>query len=145
MKKILFTVPLLVLIILITAYKPEATNNEGINFFKGSWKEAVQKAQKENKPIFLDLYATWCAPCKLLKLNTFSNKKAGEFYNNSFINVSLNGEVGDGALLAAKFQIRGYPTLIYLDKRGNPILYTDGYIKPADFIKVGKAAVEKHK
>lgn len=89
------------------------------------------------------LYATWCGPCNLLELITFSNKKAGEIYNDSFINVSLNGEGREGALLAAKYKIKGYPTLIYLDKNGNPILYKEGFVKPVDFIKIGKAVVEK--
>jgi len=103
----------------------------------------VQKARKENKPIFLDIYASWCVSCKLMKMNTFSNQKTAEFYNRSFINISLNGEEGDGAILAAKYQIKGYPTLIYLNKNGYPILYTTGYMPPRKFIEIGNAAVKK--
>ncbi|MFA6947150.1 MAG: thioredoxin family protein [Pedobacter sp.] len=138
---------LLIIIIplLIAAKKPEAIRKNGIHFFSGSWEEAIQKAQKENKPIFLDLYATWCGPCKLLKINTFSNKSVGELYNNSFINVSLNGDEADGALLAAKFQIRAYPALLYLDKNGSPVIYAEGYIKPSDFIRTGKEAIQRFK
>lgn len=135
MKNILLIIFLLPLSILISSSKPESKS--GIKFFKGTWEEAVQKAQQENKPIFLDIYAIWCGPCNLLELITFSNKKAGEIYNDSFINVSLNGEGREGALLAAKYKIKGYPTLIYLDKNGNPILYTEGFVKPIDFIKIG--------
>jgi len=80
-----------------------------------------------------------------MKMNTFSNQKSADFYNRTFINVSLNGEEGDGAVLAAKYQIRGYPTLIYLNKNGNPILYTAGYIKPRKFIEIGGVAVKKIK
>lgn len=80
-----------------------------------------------------------------MKLNTFSNKKTAEFYNRSFINISLNGEEGDGAVLATKYQIREYPTLVYLNKHGIPILYTTGYISPRKSIEIGKAAVKKSK
>lgn len=80
-----------------------------------------------------------------MKINTFSNKKTADFYNRSFINISLNGEEGDGAILAAKYQIRAYPTLIYLNKHGYPILYTTGYISPRKLIEVGNAAIKKNK
>jgi thioredoxin 1 len=53
-------------------YKVPA-NKEGIHFFEGSWSEAVKKSKAENKPIFLDVYATLCGPCKLLKRITFSD------------------------------------------------------------------------
>lgn len=133
------------LLVSTAAKKPDTTDQKGIIFFKGSWEEAIKKARKENKPIFLDIYATWCVSCKFMKVNTFSNKKTAEFYNRSFINVSLNGEEGDGALLAAKFQIREYPTLIYLNKDGYPIVYATGYLSPRKFMLIGNAAVKKNK
>jgi len=143
MKKFLFFIPIAAIVLLMAAKNPES--KEGINFFKGTWKEAVQKAQRENKPIFLDIYATWCGPCKMLKRNTFSNKKVAAFYNETFINVSLDGEEGDGAVLASKFQIIGYPSLLYFDKNGKPLLYSAGYVQPGEFIKMGKDAAEKNK
>ncbi len=117
---------------------------EGLNFFEGSWKEAVQKARDKNKPIFLDIYATWCGPCKMLKRNTFSNAKVAEFYNNSFINVSLDGEQGDGSVLANQLKIIGYPSLLYFDKNGNPILYSACYVEAGEFIKMGKEALRRN-
>ena len=78
-------------------------------------------------------------------MKTFSNKKAADFYNRSFINISLNGEEGDGAMLAAKYQIRAYPTLVYLNKQGYPILYTTGYVSARKLIDMGNAALRKNK
>lgn len=141
----MFTLTLLVLLVSTAAKNPGATDQKGIVFFEGTWKEALMKARKENKPIFLDIYASWCVSCKLMKFNTFSNKKIAEFYNRSFINVSLNGEEGDGAILAAKYQIREYPTLIYLNKNGSPILYATGYLSPRKFMGIANAAVKKNR
>ncbi|MBW6479654.1 MAG: thioredoxin family protein [Bacteroidales bacterium] len=47
----------------------ENGKNEGMVFFTGTWDEALAQAKKENKLIFLDIYASWCAPCKMLKNN----------------------------------------------------------------------------
>ncbi|MEO8861358.1 MAG: thioredoxin family protein, partial [Ginsengibacter sp.] len=63
MKKILLLITITTVIFLMAAKNPEP--KEGLNFFEGTWKEAVQKARDENKPIFLDIYATWCGPCKM--------------------------------------------------------------------------------
>lgn len=37
--------------------------------------EALAKAKAENKPIVLDLYAEWCAPCRKLERLTFPDPK----------------------------------------------------------------------
>lgn len=121
-------------------------DKKGIKFMEdSSWKAVVAKAQKENKPIFLDISATWCGPCKMLKLFTFTNKGVGAFYNENFINVSLDGEKGEGVQLAAALGLTGYPSLYFFDKNGKPVLYTMGYLKPDELIKAGKAALDKLK
>lgn len=38
--------------------------NQGIQFADLTWQDALKKAKKENKIIFVDIYATWCGPCK---------------------------------------------------------------------------------
>lgn len=107
--------------------------------------EAVAKAKNENKPIFLDIYAIWCGPCKLLKKQTFVDKEVVKFYNTNFVNVSLDGESSDGAVLAQKYQIPGYPTLIILDNKENPLYATAGFMHPKDFLKFGKEGLKKFK
>jgi len=97
-------------------------------------------AKKENKLIFLDVYATWCGPCKKLKSKTFSDKEVGDFYNQTFINVALDGEKGEGLELARKYGVRGYPTLLFIDANGKVVSGTSGYHNPSEFIALGKAS-----
>jgi len=118
-----------------------SASDKGIQFFQATWQQALQKAREENKPVFLDIYAAWCGPCKLLDRHTFSDNSVGTYYNAHFINVSLDGEQGEGEALATKYAIRGYPTLLFLDKNGSLIWQDAGYRGPKDFIKTGKAAL----
>ncbi len=115
----------------------------GIEFHQGSWREALEKAKQEKKPIFLDVYATWCGPCKMLKARTFPNDKVGEFYNANFINVTVDGEKGEGLELARKYKVRGYPTLLYIDSDGKVIAQTSGYRNPKQFIQIGEQVINR--
>jgi thioredoxin 1 len=125
------------------AKETETKKEKGIEFHKGSWSEALKKAQQEKRPIFLDVYATWCGPCKLLKARTFPNNEVGEFYNANFINVAVDGEKGEGLELARKYKVKGYPTLLFIDSEGNIIAQTAGYRNPKQFIQIGKQVINR--
>lgn len=117
----------------------DSGKHEGIQFFEGSWDEALTLAKKENKLIFLDVYASWCGSCKLLKANTFPEKEVGQYFNENFINLTLDGEKGDGIKIARQLNVRAYPSLFMLNTDGEPIVYFAGYLKPAELIELGKA------
>jgi len=116
------------------ANKAAAINKEaGIKFIEQDWDKALKAAKDEKKLVFLDIYATWCGPCKMLKQYTFTDSAVGDFFNKNFINVSVDGEKGVGPQLAQQYAIKGYPSLIVADETGKAVLYTAGYI-PADVL-----------
>ena len=114
-----------------------------IVFIENSFDEALKQGKLQNKYIFVDAYASWCGPCKMLKTFTFSNSKAAEFYNANFINVSIDMEKGQGPALAAQWQLQAYPTLIIFNPQGKPVLGTVGFLKADDLIRFGKQALSK--
>ena len=117
-------------------------NGEGIQFQTGSWDEALKLAKKENKLIFLDMYASWCGPCKRLKSKTFPNEDVGEFFNKNFINYAIDAEKGEGVKLASKYRITAYPTLLFIDSKGQIVARTMGYHTPEQLLEVGQKIVE---
>ncbi|MDB4583091.1 thioredoxin family protein [Draconibacterium sp.] len=121
----------------------ETENKDGISFHQGTWEDALQLAKKEGKPIFLDISASWCGPCKMLKARTFPNEEVGKFYNANFINVAVDGEKGEGIKLAGKYRIKGYPSLIFIDRNGELIAQTAGYRNPKQFIDIGKQIINR--
>jgi len=118
-------------------------DNSQIVFIEDNWNEALKQAAAQHKYIFVDAYATWCGPCKMLKATTFKNKKAAEFYNKNFINIAIDMEKGMGPQLAAQWRMQAYPTLIIFNPKGEPVLGTVGYIKAPDLIRFGEAALKK--
>jgi thiol:disulfide interchange protein len=113
----------------------------GINFFNGTWQQAIEKAKKENKFIFFDAYASWCGPCKMMKKRTFSNKEVGDFYNKNFICLAIDMEKGEGPTLANKFKVEAYPTLMYFKSDGKMIAKEMGFRKANEFIEMGKKVI----
>ena len=143
MKKPITLILLLLYFIPLTSFKTktyDAGTAKGIEFFKGSWEEALEKAKQENKNIFVDFYATWCGPCKQLK-KSFKDKEVGAYYNKNFINVSIDGETKEGKELMYRYQIQGYPTLIIVDYNGKVKTKSIGVLKPYILINFGRRIV----
>jgi thioredoxin 1 len=119
--------------------------NSEINFVETSWPQALKRAAAQNKYIFVDAYATWCGPCKMLKATTFKNGKAAAFYNQNFVNVALDMERGNNPQLAQAWGMRAYPTLIIFDSNGKVVLNTVGFITAKDLIRFGEEALRRGK
>lgn len=137
-------ITLIILIVsgIVKAGTPTETG-KGIQFYKGTWNEALTIARKENKIIFLDLSATWCGPCKSLKANTFTSAEVAEYYNANFINVELDGEKGDGAALVRKYEVKGYPTLLFINPNGKVVKEALGYQDVKEFLELGRSLTKK--
>ena len=115
--------------------RSQVAPDTGIRFTNGSWDEIKAKARKEKKIIFLDVYASWCGPCKMLKRNTFSYIEVGEYFNAHFINVALDGENGEGRLLAKQYGVHGYPTMLFIMPDGSIKNTAVGYHTPKQLLK----------
>jgi len=114
-----------------------------ITFTEGTFNNALKQAAAQHKYVFVDAYASWCGPCKLLKATTFHNKKAADFYNANFVNISIDMEKGEGPQLAQEWGITAYPTLIVFTSSGRPLSGTMGYLDADNLIKFGKQAINK--
>lgn len=87
----------------------------GVTFLKGSWKDALAEAKRQNKPIFLDVFTTWCPPCKRMAKEAFPNARVGAKFNIHFINYQLDAEKGEGIAIAKQYAVASYPTALYID------------------------------
>lgn len=95
--------------------------NAQITFEHGTWDEVKAKAEKENKPIFVDAYTTWCGPCKWMAKNIFSQEQVGVYMEQNFIAYKMDMEKGEGPDFAKANNVVAYPTLLYFDAKGEMI------------------------
>ena len=81
---------LLILWLFLIMHPYESVANNGIRWTEGlTWEQVKQKAKQENKYIFLDCFATWCAPCKKMDLDVYTNDTVGSYFNEKFISVKV--------------------------------------------------------
>lgn len=121
------------------AEKVEVINSEnGIQFFEGNFEQALFEAKAANKLVFVDVYAKWCGPCKLLKRTTFKDEEVGTYFNANFINIAVDGETKEGKELLRKYNVRSYPSLLIVDGDGEVKTRATGYHKPKALIDFGK-------
>ena len=135
MKRIIITT--LFFLALISTF----AQNRSIKFIDNSIDKAIEKAQKTDKLIFVDAYTTWCGPCKWMAANMFTNDTVADFYNENFINFKLNMEKGDGKEFAKTHTIRFYPTLLFINEKGELVHKKVGTMRtPSDYVDLGKNA-----
>ena len=56
---------------------------------KLTWQQIQAAARQENKFIFVDCYATWCTPCKMMDRDIYSSEKVGDYMNSNFISIKI--------------------------------------------------------
>ncbi len=117
-------------------------SQDGIKFFEGTWAEILAMAKTENRLIFMDAYATWCGPCKRMAADVFPQKVVGDMYNQHFIPVKIDMEKGEGTSLAKLYNVRAYPTLLYINWKGELVHKAVGGRNAEDFIELGKEALD---
>lgn len=117
---------------------------QGIEFFHGTWEEALEKAKEEDKIIFVDSYTTWCGPCRRMQNNIFPEKAAGDFYNKNFINIKMNMETQEGMKFGLSYPVGAYPTLQFIAPDGKIVFSKVGGQDLEKFLGLGKKALKAY-
>lgn len=86
--------------------------------WQNSMSRSLEIAKKKQLPIILDIYTDWCYYCKILEANVFPSYEVKQELEK-FVTVRLNAE--RFPTLMRKYNVRGFPTILILDKDGNLI------------------------
>ena len=131
-----------ILAVLIGALICSSGFSQNINFQEGTFEEVLAKAKSENKLVFMDCYTVWCGPCKKLAKEVFPQKEVSAFFNDNYVSLTMDMEKGEGIELARYYNITAYPTLLFLDVRGEIVGRVEGAVNADQLIEKGKAALD---
>lgn len=111
----------------------QAQNRE-IQFEHTTLQEVLQKAQKADKPVFVDCYTEYCGPCKAMAATVFKTDSVADFFNKTFINLKMDMLSADGKQYASTYKVGAYPTFLILDNKGKEIYKFVGGQSAAKFM-----------
>lgn len=111
------------------------------NFYEGTFNQALKEAVKKKKIIFVDAFTSWCGPCKMMNNSTFKDKTAGDYFNQNMISMKIDMEKGEGPEFAMKYGVRAYPTLLFINAKGEVIHRVLGYRDAAVLLDEAKKAM----
>ncbi|RYF77946.1 MAG: hypothetical protein EOO39_02695 [Cytophagaceae bacterium] len=114
-----FLFPLASLLLLLTLSITSPA--QGIEFEKGSWNDALKKAKKQKKLLFLHFDSPSCVACNDVASVAFSSPLVREKFAQHFISYRIDGTTGLGKELADKLIVDCVPSSLYLDTDENPL------------------------
>ncbi len=87
--------------------------------FTDAGTDAVRReAMAQNKLVLIDLYATWCGPCKMMEREVFSQPAVGEFIHARFVPAKYDIDKPTGRALAEEYGVRSIPTYLVFNTEG---------------------------
>ena len=91
--------------------------------WKSDWEAGLQQAETTGKPMLVLFTADWCGPCQELKKDVLSDAQVAGRLRNEFtlVKVDLTEQGGPNGQTAATYGVRGIPTLIRFNAKGEQV------------------------
>lgn len=124
--------------------RPVPITNYAFNFVQSdNLKSVLKQAEKENKLVFVDVYTTWCLPCKMMDKNVFSHQETADIINKDFISYKVDAEKSNGPIVMFNYDIVEFPTLLFLDSNGKVLERKDGAAYHSELLTMAQNALDQ--
>jgi thioredoxin-related protein len=127
----------------------KAQVSAGIQFCEPThWTEILKNAKREHKSIFVDAYATWCAPCKKMDTEVYNQRAIGDAVNKKFMAAKfqmdqnkndarkIRAQYAEAIDFQKKYNINTLPTYLFFDENGVLTHEDIGFKSPEAFLKM---------
>ena len=124
----------------VAALSTEAASEKGSIDWSYDYGAALAQARDKSKPLMVDVFATWCAPCKMLDEDVFSRADVADA-SRDFVPVKVDGDKRPD--LRDQLGVTGYPSIVFLSPDGKEIGRSRGLVPYQLMLDAMAQALEK--
>ncbi|MDR6786457.1 thioredoxin-related protein [Pedobacter africanus] len=122
-----------------------------------SWQQIKDQAKEQNKYIFIDVFATWCVPCKAMDQEIYPSEKLGAYMNDKFISVKIQADSTnidtefvkswylDARKIIAESNLKGYPSYLFFSPEGKLLHQGANYKTVGEFLELAGQSLDPEK
>ena len=116
----------------------EKIDNQGINFFQGSFAEALALASANEKLVFVYASDNSLGPNIVMEETVFASPDVSSYVNEKFVSykVDLTDESQDGPVLENWSEGRPWSTYLLIDSDGNALSRASRAVRPNQFLSM---------
>jgi thioredoxin-like negative regulator of GroEL len=116
-------------LLLLAGTARTASAAEEILWYK-DLKKASEIAQKNNLPMFVDFWADWCAVCKVMDADVYTDPSVIKAFGEKVVGVRLHFDLQPD--MARRFNVPALPFLVWTNSYGTPLAYHRGLLEADD-------------
>ncbi|MBE2274657.1 MAG: thioredoxin family protein, partial [Flavobacteriales bacterium] len=124
-----------------------------LSFSQVKWmtlEQAMAAQQEKPKKIFIDFYADWCGPCKIMDKNTYAHQEIANFLNENYYAVKFDAEGKESVTVFGRIfsnpefssgkkrnsmhdftkfmNVNSVPSIVFLNEQSMPITNINGFL-----------------
>jgi thioredoxin 1 len=103
-----------------------------------SFRDALETAEKGNKPLFVFVHASWCPTCKKMENEIFTENVLGNYYNNKLVCDAIDFDSREGKKLNKMFPVTATPTLLFFSAKGKLEKKLEGFTAARDLLDLAE-------
>ncbi len=118
-----------IIVLLLTCIFSFNGVNAQVKFEKLNWEEALAKAEKEGKDVFVDAYRSKLADKVRAEVykTIFSESEISDFMNKNFVCIGIDMATKEGKAFAPKLNSLMYPCMVFYTAKGDQLESTNAY------------------
>lgn len=125
-------------------FAPAERAEAQVRFETGSTDSVRRMAQNQNKLVFIDLYATWCGPCRAMERTVFAKKEVGEFMERRFVAAKYDVDRTVGRELMSEYGRGAIPLYLIFDTDGVLWGRIEGATSEKEFLENLRTVLERY-
>jgi thioredoxin-related protein len=99
--------------------------------------QAISAAREANKPMMVEFWADWCAPCKIMEAEVYTDPHVATVLSQKMVAVRIHFDLQQD--LVRQYNVEAIPNIVFTDSWGTELLRHRGIIEADDLAAVIEA------